>query len=71
LNECAQLDGHYPRGVASAGIDLQKKTMHAAEQDRPDVAEKRERWKRRAPHRDAERLIFIDEIAGRGDWGLK
>lgn len=35
--------------------------MHAAEQDRPDVAEKRRAWKHEQPGRAAPRLIFIDE----------
>ena len=35
--------------------------MHAAEQDRPDVAERRTQWKHDQPECDAQRLIFIDE----------
>ncbi|TVQ74961.1 MAG: IS630 family transposase [Phycisphaeraceae bacterium] len=35
--------------------------MHAAERDRPDVAERRARWREEQPERDAHRLIFIDE----------
>ena len=35
--------------------------MHAAEQDRPDVAEKRREWKHEHPGRAAPQLIFIDE----------
>ncbi len=38
-----------------------KKTIHAAEQNRPDVARHRAAWKRLQPRVDAERLIFIDE----------
>jgi len=38
-----------------------KKTIHAAEQDRPDVAEKRRRWKGEQHQYEARRLIFIDE----------
>ena len=38
-----------------------KKTLHASEQDRPDVAERRTQWKHDQPERDAQRLIFIDE----------
>jgi len=38
-----------------------KKTAHAAEQDRPDVAERREAWFENQPDLDPERLIFIDE----------
>ncbi len=48
-------------GAQEAGPLLQKKTIHAAEQDRPDVAERREEWKAEQPDLDAGRLIFIDE----------
>jgi hypothetical protein len=38
-----------------------KKTMHAAEQDRPDVATPREAWLQARTELDPERLVFIDE----------
>ena len=38
-----------------------KKTLHASEQDRPDVARRRELWKRHQDKIDPNRLIFIDE----------
>jgi transposase len=38
-----------------------KKTAHAAEQDRPDVAGKRWAWFERRPDLDPTRLVFIDE----------
>jgi len=38
-----------------------KKTLHAAEQERPDVARKRVRWKRYQGRVDPSRLVFIDE----------
>ena len=38
-----------------------KKSLHASEQDRPDVAEKRESWKANQPGLDPDKLIFIDE----------
>jgi transposase len=44
-----------PRGSAS------KKTVRPAEQDRPDVARKRIRWKAHQGRIDASRLVFIDE----------
>ena len=44
-----------PRGSAS------KKTALASEQDRPDVARKRERWKAHQGGVDIQRLVFIDE----------
>src|SRR5262245_37477408 len=40
-----------------------KKTLHAAEQDRPDVAAERAALKAEQPKLDALRLIFIDETA--------
>jgi transposase len=44
-----------PRGSAS------KKTALASEQERPDVARKRARWKARQGSIDPKRLVFIDE----------
>jgi transposase len=38
-----------------------KKSLHASEQDRPDVARRRERWRRYQSRIDAKRLVFIDE----------
>jgi transposase len=38
-----------------------KKTAHAAEQDRPDVAAAREAWRELAPNLDPDKLVFIDE----------
>jgi transposase len=38
-----------------------KKSLRAAEQDRPDVARKRERWKRYQGWVDPARFVFIDE----------
>jgi hypothetical protein len=39
----------------------QKKSRHAAEQDRPDVAEKRRAFSRRQPSLDPRHLVFVDE----------
>jgi transposase len=47
-----------PRG---AQADAQKKSLHAAEQDRPDVAAARRVFIRRQPALDPNHLIFIDE----------
>lgn len=44
-----------PRGSAS------KKTALASEQDRPDIARKRKRWKAHQGEVDIQRLVFIDE----------
>ena len=38
-----------------------KKTAHASEQDRPDVAARRRAWFKAQPDLDPERLVFIDE----------
>jgi transposase len=38
-----------------------KKTLFATEQDRPDVARRRARWKTRQSRLDPARLVFIDE----------
>jgi DDE superfamily endonuclease len=52
----------------ACGLDLRsrgrselQKTVFASEQDRPDVARKRERWKARQASLDPTRLVFIDE----------
>jgi transposase len=42
-------------------VSASKKSLHASEQDRPDVARRRERWKRHQGKLDASRLVFIDE----------
>ena len=39
----------------------QKKTAHTAEQDRPDIVEKRQAWFDSQLDLDPERLVFIDE----------
>ena len=41
--------------------DLQKKTAHASEQERPDVLRRREAWFEGQLNLDPERLVFIDE----------
>jgi transposase len=38
-----------------------KKTLHAAEQSRPDVAEQRKQWPQRLAGVSARRLVFVDE----------
>jgi len=52
--------GDLPNPEAARSV-LQKKTIHAAEQDRPDVAQRREDWRAEQPGLDPVRLIFIDE----------
>lgn len=40
---------------------VSKKSLHASEQDRPDVAEARENWTADQASLDPDRLVFIDE----------
>lgn len=54
------LAGHQ-RGVGEAGPDLQKKTLRASEQDRPDIARARRLWRKQQPGFDPAKLIFLDE----------
>lgn len=44
-----------------SGDHAQKKTAHAAEQDRPDILKRREAWFDGQTELDPERLVFIDE----------
>jgi transposase len=49
-------------GISYTHLDsVIKKSLHASEQDRPDVARKRRFWKRYQSQIDATRLIFVDE----------
>src|SRR5260370_27275646 len=49
-------------GASLSGIGSAiKKTLHASEQTRPDVAEARERWKAEQSSLDPRRLVFVDE----------
>src|SRR5690242_3750664 len=48
-------------GPCIALASASKKTLFASEQDRPDVARKRVRWRKHQSRLDAERLVFIDE----------
>jgi transposase len=52
---------HAVDGAEEDGFYVQKKTIRATEQDRPDVAIRRATWRRIQPRIDAKRLIFIDE----------
>src|SRR5215467_947871 len=47
--------------VEAAGADAEKKSLRAAEQDRPDVAAARAAWCESQPTLDPAQLIFIDE----------
>ena len=48
-------------GSSIATTSRSKKTSHASEQDRPDVAAERAAWKASQPEIDIHRLVFIDE----------
>src|SRR6202030_855170 len=41
-----------------------KKSLHAAEQSRPDVAAAREAWRQHQPRMNPVQLVFIDETWG-------
>jgi transposase len=47
--------------VEAARADAEKKSLRAAEQDRPDVVAARAAWRESQPTLDPARLIFIDE----------
>jgi transposase len=49
--------GGFSRGKGSPS----KKSLHASEQDRPDVARRRARWQKYQGRLDPKRLVFIDE----------
>ena len=46
---------------SSTKASASKKSLHASEQDRPDVAKRREQWKKYQSRLDASHLVFIDE----------
>ena len=45
------------------GLSHKKKSLRAAEQDRPDVARHRSRWRVWQRYMDAERFVFIDQTS--------
>ena len=47
--------------MSSGTNSASKKTLHAAEQDRPDVAQAREAWKANQANLNPDKLVFIDE----------
>jgi transposase len=65
----AELGQSLDRSFPTSTVDLwlrqmgwtYKKTLFAAEQDRPDVAEKRSRWHKELAGEPAARLVFVDE----------
>ena len=48
-------------GLSRAGTYAKKKTLIASEQDRPDVAAAREKWRADQAHIPPEKAVFIDE----------
>lgn len=49
------------RTLRRMGLTRKRKTLHAAERDRPDVKAKRARYRATARMTDAKRLVFLDE----------
>jgi len=49
------------RALKKLGITRKKKTKHAAEQDRPEVQEKREVFREEVQSIEPKRLVFVDE----------
>lgn len=49
------------RGLQTLGITRKKKTRHADERDRPEIREKRRRFRRKVKPIKAKRLVFVDE----------
>jgi transposase len=47
--------------LGPAWTEPQKKTLHAAEQERPDIAQARCAWAAAQSHLDIGRLVFLDE----------
>jgi transposase len=54
-------EGSIRRFFKRHGISFKKKSLHAAEQDRPDVAQAREQWKANQASIDPKKLVFVDE----------
>jgi transposase len=49
------------RELTKMGISLKKKTVHASEQDRPDVQQQRQEFQEKISHTTVDQLVFIDE----------
>jgi transposase len=48
-------------------VPSKKKSLYAAEQDRPDVREKREIWQEKTAGTDLSRFVFLDESGAKTD----
>jgi transposase len=51
-----------PSRTAPAWAAVEKKSLHASEQERPDVQLARRKFLQRARHRDPHRYVFVDEF---------
>ena len=49
------------RAAEGARLEIKKKSLRAAEQDRPDVAKARAEWREKQPRLTPTQLVFIDE----------
>jgi transposase len=49
------------RALKKLGITVKKKSPHAAERDRPDVRQKRRKFRKEIQAVDPRRLVFVDE----------
>jgi transposase len=49
------------RYLRRRGLTRKKKTLHASEQDRPDVQKKRRAFRRKVKRIEPQRLVFVDE----------
>lgn len=64
------------RTARRLGYRFKKKSTHAAEQDRPDVVERRREWADQTQAIDPSRLVFLDESGAKTNmtrgygWGL-
>ena len=47
--------------LAALDLTFKKKSIHAAEQERPDVAQARSEWRQKQPAMTPSNLVFIDE----------
>lgn len=50
-----------PSGVGAIGESSKKKSLHASEQNRPDVQAERKAWRKRTSGIDPARFVFLDE----------
>jgi hypothetical protein len=46
--------------AAAARFDAQKKSLRAAEQERAEIAEARDKWRASQPDLNLQHLVFID-----------